>query len=308
VNAVPERYLSRSPVRDAAVINFLTANVPNPFRGLLPGTSLNGSTVQRQQLLRPFPEFGTIRSERYDGTSDYYAGQFRLEKRFSGGYSLLLAYTVSRFTERVTLLNSTDAASEKRLADGDIPHRFVASGVWELPFGKGRHFELSGLARALFGGWSLQGIYNLQSGRPLTFGNLYYGGDPSKLSAAWNDVDRVFDTSGFYFHDAAVQTNGVDDPAKQRSDPRIRLANNIRAFPSRPGIRSQPVQFLDASLIKTVAFGDDVRLQLRFEAINAFNHPIFSNPNLDPTSSSFGKTTSQFNIPRNLQVAVKLIF
>ncbi len=308
VNVVPERYLSRSPVRDAAVINLLTANVPNPFRGLLPGTSLNGSTVQRQQLLRPFPEFGTIRSERYDGTSDYYAGQFRLEKRFSGGYSLLLAYTVSRFTERVTLLNSTDAASEKRLADGDIPHRFVASGVWELPFGKGRHFELSGLARALFGGWSLQGIYNLQSGRPLTFGNLYYGGDPSKLSAAWNDVDRVFDTSGFYFHDAAVQTNGVDDPAKQRSDPRIRLANNIRAFPSRPGIRSQPVQFLDASLIKTVAFGDDVRLQLRFEAINAFNHPIFSNPNLDPTSSNFGKTTSQFNIPRNLQVAVKLIF
>jgi hypothetical protein len=308
INAVPERYLSHNPVRDPAVINFLTANVPNPFRGLLPGTTLNGSTIQRQQLLRPFPEFGTIRSERYDGDSMYNAGQFRLEKRFSGGYSLLLTYTLSRFTERVTLLNSTDATAEKRLADGDIPHRFVASGVWELPFGKGRRFELSGAGRALLGGWSLQGIYNVQSGRPLTFGNLFFDGDPSRLKADWSNVDRVFDTGGFYFHDAAVQTNGADDPVKQRNDQRIRLANNVRTFPSRPGIRRQPVQFLDVSVIKTISFNRDVRLQLRFEAINAFNHPIFDTPNLDPTSSNFGKTTSQFNIPRNYQLAAKLIF
>ena len=308
INAVPRQYLSTSPIRDPAVINFLTANVPNPFRGLLPGTSLNGSTIQRQQLLRPFPEFGNVRTDRYDGTSLYNSGQFRLEKRFSGGYSLLLAYTVSRSTERFSLLNNTDAKPERRLADADIPHRFVASGIWELPFGKGRRFELSGLARALLGGWSVQGIYNLQNGRPLTFGNVYYGGDPSTLKADWSSVDRIFDTSGFYFHDAAVQTGGADDPAKQRADPRIRLANNIRTFPSRPGIRSQPVQFLDASLIKTVSFNDSVRLQLRFEAINALNHPIFATPNLDPTSSNFGKATSQFNIPRNIQLAAKLIF
>jgi hypothetical protein len=57
-----------------------------------------------------------------------------------------------------------------------------------------------------------------------------------------------------------------------------------------------------------VSFSNSVRLQLRFEAINAFNHPIFNNPNLDPTSSNFGKATSQFNIPRNYQLAAKLIF
>jgi hypothetical protein len=137
---------------------------------------------------------------------------------------------------------------------------------------------------------------------------VYYNGDPSKLKSDWSNVDRIFDTSGFYFHDAAVQTNGSDDPAKQRTDPRIRLASNIRTFPSRPGIRTQRVQFLDASLIKTVSFNRSVRLQLRFEAINALNHPIFATPNLDPTSSNFGKATSQFNIPRNLQLAAKLIF
>ncbi|PYQ16584.1 MAG: hypothetical protein DMF80_04460, partial [Acidobacteria bacterium] len=263
------------------------------FRGLLPGTSFNGSTIQRQQLLRPFPEFGNLRTDRYDGTSLYNSGQFRVEKRFSGGYSLLLAYTISRSTERFSRLNNTDTALEERLADADIPHRFAASGIWELPFGKGRRVELGGVARALLGGWSVQGIYNLQSGRPLTFGNVYYRGDPGKLKADWSNVDR---------------TSGVDDPAKQRADQRIRLANNIRAFPSRPGIRSQPVQFLDASLIKTVSFNRSVRLQLRLEAINALNHAIFAIPNLDPTSSNFGKTTSQFNIPRNYQLAAKLIF
>lgn len=310
VNAVPARYLSRSPLRDQAVINFLTANVANPFRGLIPGTGFNGSVIQRQQLLRPFPQFGTIRSERYDGTSIYHSGQFRLERRFSGGYSLLLSYTVSRFREKVTLLNSTDGEPEDRLSSADIPHRFVASWIWELPFGRGRRFDLGPVGNALFGDWSIQGIYNLQSGRPLTFGNLYYNGDPSGLEARYGgDVSQpVFDTSGFYFSDAAVQTNGVVDPAKQRADQRIRLANNVRTFPSRPGVRGQTVEFLDFSLIKAFRLGEDVRLQLRFEAINGLNHPIFNEPNRDPTSSNFGKVTGQFNIPRNLQLAAKLIF
>ena len=61
---MPAQYLSTSRVRDQAAINFLTAQVPNPFRGLLPGTSFNGATIARQQLLRPFPQFDNIRTPR----------------------------------------------------------------------------------------------------------------------------------------------------------------------------------------------------------------------------------------------------
>ena len=57
INGLPLQYLSRSPVRDQANIDRMTANVPNPFAGLIPGTPLNGSTIQRQQLLRAFPQF-----------------------------------------------------------------------------------------------------------------------------------------------------------------------------------------------------------------------------------------------------------
>jgi hypothetical protein len=99
------------------------------------------------------------------------------------------------------------------------------------------------------------------------------------------------------------------DPAKQRNDQRIRLANNIRTLPSHlGGFRSQPLNLCDLSVIRSFALNETTKLQLRAEFLNAFNHPQFSDPNLDPTSSSFAKITSQANLPRNIQLAVKLIF
>jgi hypothetical protein len=312
INAIPEQYLSRQPVRDQTVINFLTGTVPNPFQGLIPGTGLNGATVQRQQLLRPYPQFLTVRTERRGGTSRYHAAQFRLEKRFTGSFTLLGAYTWSRFREKVILLNPTDAKPQETPAEADVPHRFIGSAIWELPFGKDRRFNLGGAGNAILGGWSVQGIYNWQTGRPIRWPNVYYGGDPTQLKADYSNPDRIFDTSGFYFNDAPVQTGGAPDAAKQRADQRIRLANNVRTFPFRlANLRWQDVSFFEFSLVKTIPFNDDVRLQLRFEAFNAFNTPIFNvdqAPTVDPTNAGFARVTQQFNIPRNVQIAAKLIF
>jgi hypothetical protein len=308
INAVPEPHLSTSPVRDNAVNANLTANVPNPFRGQLPGTTMNGELVPRQQLLKPYPQFLNVRTERRDGTSSYNAAQLRLEKRFTSNYTFLINYTYSQFKEKLYLLNPTDATLTEYLADADMPHRVTVSGIWLLPVGKDRRFDLGGVGNAILGGWSVQGMYNWQSGRPLTFPNVYYGGDPSGLAASYGDPDNVFDRSRFYFHDAAVQTGGADDPAKQRGDTRIALVSNVRTFPLRPGMRGQAVSLLDFSVAKTVALKNDVRLQLRLEAINALNHPIFANPNTTPSNANFGKTTGLNNIPRNLQVGLKLIF
>jgi len=312
LNAVPAKFLSTSSVRDQATIDFLTANVANPFRGLAPGTILDANTIQRQQLLRPFPEFANIRTRRNDGSSIYHSGQFRIEKRFSRGYTLLGSYTWSRLIEKVSFLNPTDAQFEKRISINDAPHRAVVSGVWQIPF-RDDH-KSSGpdrLVRALLSNWQAQGIFQAQSGRPLELGNVFYSGNPGALRTTikGSTVDQTFDIGGFYFADAAVQTNGVVDPAKQRNDPRIRLANNIRTLPSHlPGFRGQPLMLCDLSVIKTFSFSETTRLQLRAEFLNAFNHPQFSDPNLDPTSSSFGKTTTQANLPRNIQLAVKLSF
>ena len=139
----------------------------------------------------------------------------------------------------------------------------------------------------MIGGWSVQAIGQLQSGRPISFHdrNIYFNGDLGALKADYSgdSNDPVFDVSGFYFHDAAVQTNGVDDPTKQRADSRIRLASNIRYFPSRvDGLRGQGLHLWDISIVKQVPLSGRVRAQFNVEFLNAFNHPIYNNPNTDP--------------------------
>jgi hypothetical protein len=315
LNTVPRQYLSTSPVRDNTTINLLTANVTNPFQNLIPGQNLNGATTSRQQLLRPFPQFTGITSQRYDGSAIYHAAQFRMERRFSRGFTFLTSYTWSKVIEEVSFLNESDTEYERRIGTDDIPHRIVISSIWEIPFGKGRKWgaNWNGFVDGVIGGWQVTGIYQWQSGRPIDLGsrNVYFNADPSSLRAniTGSTVDATFNPSIFYFTDAAVQTNGVVDPNKQRADQRIMLANNIRTFPSRlPGFRRQPLNLWDLSLIKNFSYKERLKFQLRGEFLNAFNHPQFGDPETNPTSSNIGKVTSQTNLPRNVQIGLKLIF
>jgi len=312
LNAIPAQYLSTSRVRDQAVIDLLNEPVTNPFVGLLL-TGFTGATVARSQLLRPFPQFSNVPTNGSGGTSDYNSAQVTLEKRFRKGYAILGTYTLSRATERVSRLNATDTTFEKRLSGADVPHRVTASFLYELPFGQGRRWggATSGVVNGFIGGWSVNAIGQLQSGRPIGFGNVYFNGDLNALKAKYsNNTDNpVFDLSGFYFHDADVQTNGVDDILKQRGDRRIQLANNIRYFPSRiDGLRSPFLNLWDISIVKQVPIGGRVRAQVNIEFLNALNRVVFNDANTDPQNANFAKVTSQNNLPRDIQLGFKIVF
>jgi hypothetical protein len=331
INPVPRQFLSTSPVRDQARIDFLTANVNNPFRGIeaFRGTTFfTATTLQRQQLLRPFPHFGNVTSRRYDGWSDYQSMQIRLERRFANGYTLLGTYAFSKGLEKLSRLNAVDADYEKRLTAADSPHRLNLSGIWEIPFGRGRKFGSSwgGVREALLGGFQVQGLWLYQAGRPIDLGNIYFNGNLGALDlevasktigavGTTNQLDNVFKTnlSGlpFYFQDATVQTNGALDYTKQRNDARINLANNIRTLPTRvSSLRGQPINLVDLSMIKNFAFTERVKLQLRIESLNAFNHWHFNNPDLNPRNATFGRVnnSSQVHLPREYQIGLKLMF
>ena len=86
-DGVPGSYYSTLAVRDAQTINLLTAAVTNPFYPLLPGTGLSGTTVQRQQLLRPYPQFTGLTINDPVGYSWYHAMQLLAEKRMSHGFT-----------------------------------------------------------------------------------------------------------------------------------------------------------------------------------------------------------------------------
>ncbi len=174
INALSNQYLSTLDSRDNTLNSYLTAAVPNPFFGLLPdGTpsGLTGKTIARQQLLLPFPEFGTITTTTNEGSSWYHSLQVRSEKRFSQGLTLVGNYTFSKWMQATELLNAGDLRPTRMISDQDVPHRIAIDWIYQFPFGKG-HRVLSGVngfTDRLVNGWEFTGIWAFQSGLPLNF-------------------------------------------------------------------------------------------------------------------------------------------
>jgi hypothetical protein len=309
LNALPRQFQSASPVRDNTLITFLEQTFPNPFRNLPEAAGSNfftSSTLQRQQFLRPFPQFQSIFVQRHDGRSRFDSGQLKVERRFAQGFSVQMSYVFSKFFEEITRLNPSDEEFEKRLAEADSPHRFTLSGIYELPFGRGKRWggEAGRLADALIGGYQLNFIYAYQRGTPLTLGNVFFNGDPRRLRVSYEGATAgnvLSDTTGFF--------TLPDGTVVSRTDARINLAQNIRTLPSRlANLRTDSFNNLDFSLHKNIRFTETTRLQLRAELFNAFNYTYFGTPNLDPRSASFGSLSEQVNLPRELQLGVKFIW
>jgi hypothetical protein len=295
INAVPAQYLSTSPVRDQNAINYLNAQVPNPFYPLLPKTSLASTTVARSQLLRPYPQFGSIGYATNDGYSWYHSMQVRVEKRFSAGLSASLSYTWSKLMEAVSYLNVVDPRPEEVISSQDRTHRTTLTWLYELPFGRGKALNPSNrFVSGIIGGWQMQGIFTSQSGAPLGFGNAIFTGDLANvpLSKGERSVNRWFNTDAGFERNASLQ-----------------LASNIRRFPSRfSGIRADGPFNWDISMLKNTRLTERAQLQFRAEAINALNHPQFTAPNTTPTSTAFGTVTGEFAWPRVIQFGMKVLF
>jgi len=291
-NATPLQYLSTSPFRDQATIDRLSANVPNPFAGLLPGTPLNGSVVARSQLLAPVPQFTTVTGQGFtDGSSYFHAFDTRLEKRFSHGFLMLVNFQWSKLMEKRSRLNEPDPMLEKRIAAEDRPYRLVLSGTYDLPFGRGKAVwkNANRVADYVVGGWNINLITTFTTGTSLVWGNVIYSGGPLNLDP--HNVDNSFDTTQF---------NRVS--AQQ-------LASNVRTFPTRfADLRADSVQQVDFSIIKNLRITERVRLTYRCEFFNSTNRAIFNAPDLSPISSTFGKILSQANSPRRIQMALRLVF
>jgi Carboxypeptidase regulatory-like domain/TonB dependent receptor len=205
LNPIPRQYLSTSTERDQARVNFLLDPRPNPFSGIreFAGSSLGVVNIMRSQLLRPFPHFTSVTVREPNGFSYYHSLQIEVEKRLSKGLMFISSWTWSKFMEGISYLNDTDPIVEKVISDQDYPHRFVFSGIYELPFGKGKKFltNAGGLLDAIAGGWQLQGWFEGQSGQALGFGNAIFRGDlkditlprSERTAERWFNVDAGFE-------------------------------------------------------------------------------------------------------------------
>jgi len=292
INNTYLQYLSTSPVRDQATINYLNHQFPNPFYGL---DSTYTQTIWRAGLLVPYPQFGSITETRSNGFSHYHAFQFQANKSFAAGYTINVSYTFSRLLDATSYLNPTDNTPWYGISSNDWPHRLGISGTWQVPFGRGKAFG-SGIPKWLdyaAGGWQTAAVVTYQSGAPLTGGNVIFNGDITKVIVPpdQRSVDHWLNTSGFVTASSA------------------QLANNIRTFPLRfSGIRGDGQYLWSLSVVKYVPLGERVKMQLRGDAYNAFSHPNMSNPGLSRTSSTFGQVTAMNGFARRIQVAARIPF
>jgi hypothetical protein len=289
----PAQYLSTSPVRDQATIDYLGKTFPNPYAGLNP---IYGSVISRGSLLRNYSEFSSVQYQLDPiGYSWYHSLQTRVERRLANSWTLQASYTWSKAMEAAEFMNAADAMPYESLASLDRTHRLTGSGIWELPFGHKRHWGANWHRSLDFiaGGWQLGGIYQHQSGAPLGFGNRIFNGDLKNIvrSKDTRSVDSWFipaATAGF-------ETSG----SKQ-------LASNLRALSLRfSSVRGPNQDRWDFSLIKNFRITERWVTQFRAETFNAMNHPNLYDPNTDPTSASWGTINGQ-DTPRSWQMSLKL--
>jgi hypothetical protein len=301
LNHVPAQYLSNSPVRDQPTIDQLTAQVTNPFYGIpeMAGTA-RGSNLRfaRNQLVLPYPHFTGVTVNDPVGYTWYHSMQTRVEKRMSRGVTFQAGWTWSKLMEALTFRNDSDPRPEEVISDQDYTHRFTLNGIFELPFGRGKRF-LGDAGRALdavFGGWSVQGWFEGQTGDALGFGTntLFYGNlKDIVLPVGRRTVERWFNTDAGFEKDTLKQ-----------------LGNNIETFPSRhSGIRADGINNFDVSMFKTFRIKEGLRAQFRFETFNTLNHVQLGAPNTAPTNTAFGTITGEKGHgQRQVTLALKVIF
>jgi hypothetical protein len=291
----------------------LTEQVPNPFFGKIKSGTLSFPTVERRQLLRPYPQYLQFLVPR-DGYGDanYNGFLLRVEKQYSYGLTLSAAYTISK-----TFTNSFESASGERgpqnafydpnysrsLEANDVPQRAVFSYSYEVPLGRGKKLLSEGIVAAILGNWQVSGITVFQSGIPLRIAasdqtgladfalNVGRGNrlrDPV-LPASERTTDRWFDTSAFTLAPAYTMPN---DSLTQ------------------PALRDPGRANWDVSFIRNQRFKESFNVQFRAEFYNLFNTPALSLGNgssVTVNAPQFGRILSGTS-PRNIQLGLRFVF
>ena len=308
---------------------FLTQQVANPFYPKITQGVLKNSTVTRNQLLRPFPQYsGLGNSGSFSGSSAYHAMEVKVQKRWADGGQLLGSYTYSHLmTNAENLTSWLDGAvglttagwqdfnnpqSNYSISSYDARQRLVASYVYQLPIGAGKRFlgHINKAADGVIGGWGLEGITTFQRGFPLQFsvsnnpiGTYAFQGTlrPNVVAGcqkAYSGAigDRLGGGNG-----AKTYFNGSCFTAP----PNFTFGNEPRADDT---LRTPGVDNWDMSLFKDFHIRESLTLNLRAEAFNTFNRVQFGSPNTSLGNTQFGWITRQQNNPRLLQFAGRISF
>lgn len=287
-------------------LSFVGSNIQGADSSTVRNVPLPGSGPIAPR--RPVPALSSFNSLRWDGYSKFHSGTISVEKRLSRGFSFHANYSLSKSVDDASDPGSTtnetnlpqnvrDRAAEHARSSFDHQHRFVANGIWELPFGSGKRFlNGAGVLPAVAGGWKVTAILTLESGAPFTVNDqtdrANIGQGPAQRPNCLQDPnlssgrtpDRFFDTAAFT--PAAFGTFG-------------NCGRNIVIGPS--------AKNFDLAATKLIKFSESRTLEFRAETFNLFNVVNFDLPNRFAFTPNFGKIFSA-GPARQIQFALKFSF
>jgi hypothetical protein len=324
INATERQYLTTNPYRDEALATAYSKSVPNPFKGLLPGTSFNGATTSFSDLIVPYPQFGNnavTEENQTIGQSWFNSAIVHLEQREKYGLTLTANYSFSRLLEADTFLNNEDPRPTERVSPFDHTHHFTIGATYDLPFGRGKTFAFGGsrLWDELLGGFVITNVYQFQTGPPIEFSAdipLQPGETIADIKSQPRNTSPTgsghpaLNTNVFVTGSAtACPSSGACDGTQFING---QYSFHYETLPQTIGsVRADGFNNMDASILKNFNFTQKSYLQLRFETFNTLNHPVFSAPTVSSaTSSSFGYITSvaSNSLPRQVQLGARIVF
>jgi hypothetical protein len=305
INQVPDAELARGAA--------LREQVTNPFFGTIRTGPLAARTVERRQLLRPYPQFLDVNIlDMHGASSSFNAFVTRFQKRFSDGMMVSASYQFSQALDNSSenqgwevndrTRNYYNLAGERSVSAHDVPHSLAVTYVYELPVGKGRKFgnDWHPVVNAVAGGWQMNAIFKMDSGLPL----IFEAPNNSFSFASWQQpniksgvslqepnrtIDRWFNTDAF-------------------EQPRDYTYGNAPRFVDE--VRYSRVNNWDLSLAKNFRPWEKTRIQFRAEMFNAFNRVQFGRANTTFGNPAFGRVTGTApgNGPRTIQMALRVEF
>jgi hypothetical protein len=314
--------------------NSLVSYVANPFASILTDPyyansplNSNNQTVQGFQLELPYPQFTGVTTDEPPVAYSIYEGvQVTLEKHYSNGLQLSANYTFSKsiddssiYDGNVAWLAGTTSGIygpqdpnkpwlDKSLSTFDIPQVFKLNYTYDLPFGRGRTF-FSDMPRALdlfLGGWKTGGVWTIHDGFPLAF-ITSNGGTPiptygQQRPNLTGTPKRTGGSDGNWVNNYFANSDVFQLP------PAYTLGNASRTLSS---IRSPFFFSANLSILKEFSLSskyESMKLELRLEAENAFNHPVFGTPVTTVGDQNFGIISYTTVGPRQCQLALKFSF
>ncbi len=314
---LPESFWNSTNTRNNALANELNRNVPNPFllsnfdalrtsnpilyQHISTLGRFTSPTIPKNQLLRQFPQMNGLNNNAVpSGKASTHVLEVNFQRRFSQGFNLNASYAATRQNRWDIIENEfNQTPSGWWPSDTARPHRFTVTGIYELPFGHGRAHLQNGIGNHLLGGWQIAGTYEFQNGPQLAWGNVFYNGDI-----------KTFES------DASLGGNKTLDQWFKTGLPFERVANNqpaafqTRVFPRfLNGLRADGLNQWNVNLLREFKFAERVRFQLRGDAINLMNRSQMNAPELNVTSTNFGRVTSQTSsLNRMYQLQGRIVF